>query len=116
MDLVLFEINGEFTLAAYLEAMNEFQQSEHFRPGIHAIWDFRKLTGASIRDEDLRTIAEYQKKIASTRGPSWKAALVVASDLSYGLSKVFEAYSDTAPNQVMVFRNMKEAEAWILSD
>ena len=113
IDAVLFEISGEFTLAEYLDAMNEFQQSAHFRPGIHSIWDFRKLTVASMPDEDLRAIAEYQKKIASTRGPSWKAALVVASDLSYGLSRMFEAYSDTAPNQVTVFRSMEEAVNWI---
>jgi hypothetical protein len=116
IDAVLFEISGEFTIADYMEAMKRFQQSEFFRPGIPSIWDFRQVMPEGVTREDLRAIADYQEEIASERGPTWKVALVVSSDLGYGLSRMFEAYADAAPNEVMVFRNMEKAEAWIASE
>lgn len=113
LDAVHFEISGDFTLTEYLEAMKAFLESERFRPGIPSIWDFRQVEEASITGEDLRAIAGYQEQIAANRGPTWRVALVVASDLSYGLSRMFEAYAKSAPNEVTVFRSMEEAEAWI---
>ncbi len=115
IDAVLFEVSGGFTLADYLRAMREFLQSEHFRPGMPSIWDFRQVDPAAVTSEDLRAIAAYQQEIAPTRGPTWKAALVVSSDVGYGMSRMFEAYAGAAPNEVMVFRGMEAAEAWVSS-
>jgi hypothetical protein len=113
IDAVLFEISGGFTLADYLLAMSEFLQSDYFRPGMPSIWDFRQVDPATITSEDLRAIAAYQQEIAPARGPTWKAALVVASDVGYGMSRMFDAYAGAAPNEVMVFRSLEAAEAWL---
>ena len=55
----------------------------------------------------------YSEKIAGKRGSTWRVAIVVSSDLAFGLGRMFEAYCGVAPNEVMVFRSMEEAEGWV---
>jgi hypothetical protein len=95
--------------------MDEFLHAEDFSPGIDSIWDFRKTTSASVTNDDLKEIARYNERIGPIRGPKWKAALVVSTDLFFGLARMFEAFADSAPNEIKVFRNMEEATAWITS-
>jgi hypothetical protein len=113
IDAAVFEVAGEFSVADYLDAMDRFMRSEGFYPGINSIWDVRQAVTDAITGEDLQVIAEHIKKIASKRGPKWKVAIVVGSDLNYGLSRMFQAYTGSSPGEAQVFRSIEEAEAWI---
>lgn len=113
LDVVLFEFIGEFTVEDYLQGMEQFLESEHFRPGVDSIWDFRQVSVRSVTAEVLMAVAEYNETLAQRRGDSWRVALVVSEEVAFGLSRMFMAYVESVPNDVNVFRAMEEAERWI---
>jgi len=43
----------------------------------------------------------------------FKTAIVAPEDLSYGLSKLYESYSEHSPETIMVFREAKDALEWL---
>lgn len=113
IDAVLFEFVGEFTLGEYFDGMEAFLGSDVFRPGINTLWDFRQVSVDSVTPGILRSVAQYNQTLAPNRGETWKVALVVSAEVAFGLSRMFSAYVDSAPNDVQVFRSMDDAEAWL---
>ena len=116
LDAVLFEFVGEFTVEEYFDGMEAFLRSDVFRPGIDSLWDFRQVSVRSVTPDALMSVAEYNKTLAPSRGKTWRVALVVSAEVAFGLSRMFTAYVDSAPNEVRVFRSMEEAETWLLGD
>ena len=114
IDAALFEFVGEFTVDEYLDGMEAFLRSEVFRPGIDSLWDFRQVSVQSVTADNLRSVAQYNKSLVPMRGESWRVALVVSAEVAFGLSRMFAAYVESAPNEVEVFRSMAEAETWLL--
>ena len=47
---------------------------------------------------------------------STKRAIVVASDLGFGLANMYEKWSTGLPQVMRVFRDINEAERWLLDD
>ena len=58
-------------------------------------------------------VARYNEEIAPRRGDSWRVALVVSEEVAFGLSRMFMAFVESAPNDVKVFREMEDAESWL---
>ncbi len=116
IDAALFKFVGEFTMAEYSGAMKAFMDSDVFRPGMNTLWDLQELTVESVTTDVVKTVADYMEAFAPQHeGLTWKVALVVGADVVYGVSRMFTAYAESAPNQVMVFRSMDDAEAWLVS-
>ena len=42
-----------------------------------------------------------------------KLAIVVHSDFSFGMSRMYEMLSDRLPQSIMVFRDYAKAEQWL---
>ena len=65
--------------------------------------------------------AEYVRGVAGLAGSmvahdaGARLAIVVATDVSFGMARMFEAYADTAPFDVCVFRCMRAAVDWLRS-
>ena len=49
-------------------------------------------------------------------GKGSRRALVSPSDLAFGMSRMFEAFSDGSEQEVRVFRDMAEAREWLGAD
>jgi hypothetical protein len=83
-------------------------------PTPHTLWDLRDADVSGISADQIATFADLARDAAAMRGPG-KTALVAAGLLAFGLSRMFEAYSDATlrPVRVRVFKNIEEAEAWI---
>ena len=54
-------------------------------------------------------IKENQEK----RGSNYKVALIVDKELYYGLTRMFQAYSDILPFEVMSFSTKDDAYRWL---
>ena len=73
------------------------------------------LSGASTLDftaTDLRQLAA-----SAMTDPSARQAIVVGSELGFGLARMFEAFSAVSKHNenVRVFRSADEAQRWVLS-
>jgi len=73
------------------------------------------LSGASALDfsaADLRNLAA-----SAITHPSARQAIVVSSELGFGLARMFATFSavSTHSENVRVFRSTQEAQSWVLS-
>ncbi len=70
--------------------------------------DARSLERAEITTEVIRDLAH-----ASPGAPEARRAFVVASDLAFGLARMFEIQRADAPEEICVFRDMGQARTWL---
>lgn len=73
------------------------------------LWDFREA-GFSFSQNDVIDIATYAS--GADDRPS-KVAMLVSEDLSFGVSRIYEAFRHTNLTQCNVFRDKSEAIAWL---
>ncbi len=81
-----------------------------YRPEFDGLIEMRDIEGTLTADE-LRGIAEMTRVPSSGRRP--RRALVVESDLHFGLMRMLEAYTSDGPREYRVFRTKEDALAWI---
>lgn len=98
-------IRGKITIEN-LEAM----RSNSTRPTADLLMVYRDLDGQGVTAEQLR---EFAMSVFS-EGVVGRTAFVVSTDLEFGLTRIFDALTDTNDNQVQrrVFRSLIEAANW----
>jgi hypothetical protein len=68
---------------------------------------------AGLSSDELRQIAETVKNSPRTVNGA-RRALLVGSDLMYGLYRMFAAFASDGTTEYQVFRDEKLARAWLL--
>lgn len=74
--------------------------------------DFTAMTGSDVKTETIRGVAQMCISAAKS-DVSPVVAIAGTKDLTYGLSRMFEALASEAHWQVSVFRTREEAISWI---
>lgn len=74
--------------------------------------DFRSITGNEITVTGLRWDAR-QPTASDNQASLRKHAVLAPRDLEYGLARMYQAYRDTSPVDVQVFRDASTAEAFL---
>jgi hypothetical protein len=82
-----------------------------YHAGMPSLVDCRQVT-ALLSPADLRTIAAEIANI-TTAPVAGRCAVLAASDVVFGLVRMYEAYSEGAPVEVRAFRDYDEAMAWL---
>jgi hypothetical protein len=110
-DLTVFTVEGELSFEEQVEVLRIFYGGD---PTTNVLWDFRNITGNRIQSEEASEIVSFIKRNEAKR-PSGKTALVVSTDLDFGLSRVSQAYgeSEGLPWEIRAFRSMESAYRWI---
>lgn len=83
-----------------------------FRKSMPSIWDLRHTELMHINGQDIATLSKVAIELEQLRGAA-KTAVVVGSDLSYGLGRMFELLNGTSHLEARVFRDMEAAEFWV---
>jgi hypothetical protein len=82
-----------------------------YRPGMKSLTDLRGIDHEVTR-EDIQRLAELlrgrQTEISGGRG-----AIVVSSDVSFGMARMLEGLTTQVPYELNVFRDIAEACAWL---
>jgi len=107
---VLFiSIQGDPTISDIKQALNQTRDGSGYS-SLSRLWDFRKAA-FDFSAEELEEIASH----ASTADlESSRVAMLVSHDLSYGVSRMYEAYRKSPLTDVKVFRDEAEAIEWLL--
>lgn len=79
-----------------------------FDPSFNQLSDFTKLTHADISTDAIQHLAER-----NPFGLGSKRAFVAPSDLIYGLSRMFQVFTDHHQDELTVFRDMHEARKYL---
>ncbi len=112
--ILYITVNYFFTEKDMEKASKYITNSRDFPADVDTIWDIRAVNFDNIK-------LTYQEKLISIRKRypqrgNAKIAIVAESDLAFGLSRRYEQMSAELPQETMVFKSIKEAEKWILSD
>lgn len=96
---------------AMLEADIEFREKPQtgFEADFDQLIDMRAATIGDIPTETLQVLTSKPPAFAR----SSRRALVVPSDLGYGLSRMWEQMRTDEAGDIRVFRDIDEAERWL---
>ena len=110
--IVYTTVKGDLGVEDIIAALTEIITHEDFKPGMSGIFDLLASKWESDSDE-LRRIVRFILENADRIGPS-RHAVVVGSDRAYGMSRMFEVFSEETTVDVRIFRDLNEARKWIL--
>lgn len=109
--LVITTVFEQLTVADALAHQEQLSKDPDFDPGYSQLIDLTRADVSEIAATDVRRIAE--RNIYS---PESLRAIVVSSNVAYGLGRMFETLRESAgENGIRVFRDLDEAVDWLLS-
>jgi hypothetical protein len=106
--LVIRTFEGIVTDEDLLQDQNAMRSAPEYKPEYRQLIDARGVERAEISTEVIRDLARASPGAAQAR-----RAFVVASDLAFGLARMFEIQRTDAPEEVRVFRDVNEARTWL---
>lgn len=109
--LTVRTVTGTITSAELLAAIQSFCAG----PATPLLlWDVRAADLSALAADDVRLIARTVSGPAGSRAGG-KTALVFASDLGYGLGRMFDSYVDAGGPDVEYrsYRSLPEALTWL---
>lgn len=80
-----------------------------FRSDLNQLWDVRNLDGVEVTVGAIRTLAQL-----NPFGKGSRRALLVDSQLAYGLARMFQSYTDASLDEVEVFWDEAAAHHWLV--
>ena len=101
-----------------IKALKKYQKEIQNHPDyIHynEVLDVCKVSSNQVTLEGIRNIARIASE-ADHSQPNRKLALLVCSNLAFGLAKIYETYRKYAKSgkqQIRVFKNEKDAFQWV---
>lgn len=103
------EVNNQEFLASY----NAYLDDPEFDLNFSRLVDLRDAASQLRSAEALREVvnlirSKYKDK---TKGP--KTAIVAQKDVSFGLARMYEGFSDKLPGETMVFRDIHKSVEWL---
>lgn len=75
------------------------------------LWDMRSIQ-LDLSAEELRDLAEFGKSVLAS--PS-RVVNLVADDLSFGLSRMYEVFRGDGHTEFRAFRSEQEGREWLLA-
>jgi hypothetical protein len=114
IDLTVFTVVGEITFDEVWDQTRIFYLSG--KPSKLALWDFTSGTVEPISSQQMNDLAKRTMKI-SARIEGGKGAFLVPKDIDYGMTRVFQVFSEEEgfPLEVEIFRDMNAAQKWLMS-
>lgn len=97
----------------FLAFYRSFFGGGDFDPSMKLMVDLREADSAPRSSEVLNRIAEFVQTTRLDITAQTKVAVVAPRDLSFGLARMYDAFSMLVPWDFVVFRAMEAALAWL---
>ena len=115
-NIAYIKITGKVRSKDILEAFDLAVSSEKYKKGMGRLWDFTETDLTSLESSAIPKMAQYSLQFP-TGIKDVKVAFAVKKSMEYGLTRMFQAYSDMyAKSLVMVFDTVDKAEEWMIED
>lgn len=108
-NILASEWNGALTIAGMQAYFAATRADRAVTPGLHRLLDLRRVV-ALPRTDEIREMVALMREYPTT--PEARFAVLVASDLGFGVSMMFKAYSGLG-DRFYVFRDEGEALSWL---
>lgn len=103
------KIQDDEFLAFYMS----FFESDTFDPSRNLLVDLREADSSTRSAEVLRKFAEFARVTLKGLTASTKVAVVAPKDVSFGLARTYEAFTNSVPWDFKVFRAIEDSLAWL---
>src|SRR5258708_16593245 len=108
--LVLSEGSGLLTMPDLLAHQDKLASDPDFSADYSQLYDLTQVTDVEITPNDVRRLAQRSVFL-----PNARRAVLVSSDVVFGLSRMFEVFRESlGETGIRVFRDRAEALAWLL--
>ena len=112
-NLIIHHLKESISVHTITETIENTLANPKYKMGMNAIWIFEQGTDVDMSSKDAQNISEYARKAFDKSGVSYKLALVASDDFAYGMTRVYEGWSNDRPVTINTFRKLDEALAWI---
>ena len=109
-NFLLIKISGVLDWEQLKDAAEKVTTSKEFPAHVDTLYDLSEMDFSNITTEFEEKLILFRKHL--DRGDA-KIACVVASDVGFGMGRMYEVLSDKLPQQVRVFKNMEDAKDWV---
>lgn len=107
-------LKGEVNYTEVLSALTGLVEGEDYDSDLNGITDLREMKWESDQS-DLRKLVQFLIRHRKQIGRS-RSAVVVSSDRTYGMARMFEVFSSESSIKVRVFRDYDEAKRWVIGE
>ena len=104
---------GKIDIAEISEKVVEFYKSA---PTMNILWDFTEADVSGIEADEIKNLADFAAGRTHSR-EGGKTAIVSPGDVTFGLSRMFQSFTELTdhPAEVRIFRTVDEAKRWFES-
>lgn len=95
-----------------IDAHKEIYSEENLKRQLYQIIDRSLCLEYDVSTEEIKKIAELDNT-AALINPHIIIAIVAPDDLQYGMSRIWQAYTDESGFKTRVFRDRKSADLWL---
>lgn len=106
--VVITTLQGRVTDRDLADHQRQVRADPAFHPGLDQLVDGRAITEVRVTSGGVRAVAVSDYFAEGTR-----RALVMDSDVAYGMARMFEMLRASGPEEVRVFRTIGEAQVWL---
>jgi len=110
--IVYTTASGELTDDHLLEHKQKLIQDPLFQPGMKELSDARTVTELKVTNAGIVKFAK-QDEADSGLLDGYRLAIVVDSDLTFGMARMYEALTKESLPGLRVFRDLGEAQQWL---
>jgi hypothetical protein len=107
--LVTLTVSGEVQDPDLVELAIGVENDPEVRPEFSLLVDLRDADGRSVTSAGVRELAK--RPFALT--PASRRAIVVPTELGFGMARVYEALREAQGGAIRVFRDYEEAVRWV---
>ena len=108
LEIVFIKAEGILTDADLEKLLVSMQGDPDFRPSLNQLGDFRAVDFMDLTTSAVRVLAA---RISD--GEQSQRAIVVSSELAFGMSRMYQILTDENPAKIKVFKGMTEARKWL---
>jgi uncharacterized protein with PIN domain len=95
------------------DTLRNIYEDKNFDKTLNSLWDLSEADISDLTSDEVEQIANF---VAQNWGkiPGTKAALIVNTDFSYGMARLYEILLDSrTSNTIRVFRDERSAREWL---
>ena len=107
--LVTLTVTGELADPELLELAIGVENDPEVKPDFSLLVDLRDADGRNVTSAGVRELAKRPFALS----PASRRAIVVPTDLSFGMARVYEALREVQAGAIRVFREYEEAVRWV---
>jgi hypothetical protein len=111
--VIIHTVVGDLGIDDVQQAFALRSSHPDYHPEMCVLWDLSQANASRISTDEIRRLAQRNKSRVKKTGIGYKVAFVAPRDIEYGLSRMYEMFSDETPVENRVFRTIEEARLWL---